>query len=479
MSGLIRVVLDWETAYGRHPITDENITLSRMTTEEYVRHKHFKAHGLGVKIGQEKAFYVYGPDLLTFLRSHPWDRTFAIMHHAHLDGAIFSWRAGIRPAFIGDTLSMARAIYPHESHSLARLSILTGAGEKGHELQHFQGKWKLTRQEQAVLGGYCCNDVELTAYIFNHLLPHFSVDELRNIDWTVRAFTEPVIEVDPAPLIEAYKSERRRKRKLIKQCVSDKTELASNDKFAALLLSLGVDPPKKVSPAKIKDGRVDPDEVGDPPLGILPSFKAPKGASPEERVQLKEIKATYPWSYAFGKADEDFKLLQDHPDPQVQAVVEARLGVKSTIKETRTKRFYKIGSRGAFPVYLNYYGGHTGRWCLTGDTHILVLRGGEVRSILLPHLQPKDLVWDGEEFVAHGGLVCRGRQETMDYDGIRGTRGHQVFVDGEDAAIPLSRAAEGGNKIKVAQLPPGWRLTPAGYSDNGSTLQQTESAVQV
>ena len=176
MSGLIRVVLDWETAYGRHPVTDENITLSRMTTEEYVRHKHFKAHGLGVKIGQEKAFYVCGPDLLAFLRSHPWDRTFAIMHHSHFDAAIFSWRAGIRPAFIGDTLSMARAIYPHEALRLERLSVLTGAGEKGTELQRFQGKWELTRQEQAILGGYCCNDVELTAYIFNHLLPHFSVD---------------------------------------------------------------------------------------------------------------------------------------------------------------------------------------------------------------------------------------------------------------------------------------------------------------
>lgn len=124
-----------------------------------------------------------------------------------------------------------------------------------------------------------------------------------------------------------------------------------------------------MSPAKVKDGRVDPDEAGDPPLGILPSFKVPKGASPEERAQLKETKATYPWSYAFGKADEDFKLLQDHPDPQVQAVVEARLGVKSTIKETRTKRFYKIGSRGAFPVYLNYYGGHTGDGAWLGILH--------------------------------------------------------------------------------------------------------------
>ena len=59
---LIRTVIDWETAYGKHPMSGENVTLSKMTTEEYVRHPLFKAHGLGVKIGQERAFSLYKPD---------------------------------------------------------------------------------------------------------------------------------------------------------------------------------------------------------------------------------------------------------------------------------------------------------------------------------------------------------------------------------------------------------------------------------
>ena len=368
---MIRTVLDWETAYGKHPVTQENITLSKITTEHYARHPLFRVHGLGVKIEQDAAFYVYGEDLLHFLKTHLWEQTFAICHHAHFDGAIFSWRAGIRPAFWGDTLSMARAIYPHESCALGNISKLLGLGEKGIELANFAGKWSLTDQEQAVLGSYCKNDVELTARIFDALKGHFPVSELRLIDLTIRLFTEPVLQVDRGVLIEEYKRERRTKRALLKACAVGKAVLSSGDQFAQLLLTLGVDPPKKLSPSKVKDGRVNPDNAGEPPLGILPSFKLPEVLnSPAwttreertaEKARLKAEKDSYPWTYAFGKSDEEFAMLQDHPDEQVRAVVDARLGVKSTIKETRSKRFYKIGSRGAFPVYHNYYGARTGR----------------------------------------------------------------------------------------------------------------------
>ncbi|MFA5706809.1 MAG: DNA polymerase [Candidatus Neomarinimicrobiota bacterium] len=373
---MIRTVLDFESAYGKHPVTGENITLSKITVENYVRHPLFKVHGLGVKIEQDPAFYVYGGDLLHFLKAHPWGQTFAICHHTHFDGAIFSWRAGIRPAFWGDTLSMARAIFPHESCSLSNIARLLGVGEKGIELANFAGKWSLTDQEQAVLGAYCRNDVELTSRVFDALKGHFPVSEMRLIDLTIRLFTEPVLQVDRGVLIEEYKRERRTKRALLKACAVDKTVLSSGDQFAQLLLTLGVDPPKKLSPSKVKDGRVNPDNAGEPPLGILPDWKRlgqditlasklqhwTNEQISERREQLKAAKDSYPWTYAFGKSDEEFAMLQEHPDEQVRAVVDARLGVKSTIKETRSKRFYKIGSRGAFPVYLTYYGAHTGRW---------------------------------------------------------------------------------------------------------------------
>lgn len=362
---MIRTILDWESAYGISP-TGRKVTLSAMTTEEYVRDPEFKIHGLGVQIENDSPFYLYKrDDLIKFLKTHPWSKTFAIAHHSHFDGAILSWRCGIRPAFWGCTLSMARALFPHESGSLSNIARLLGAGEKGHELVTVKDLWTLTDEQQRIIGGYCAtnpdSDIRLTARIFDAMKAKMPVSEMRLIDLTIRLFTEPVLQVERGVLIEEYKRERRTKRALLKSCATDREVLASGDKFAELLLSLGVDPPKKLSPSKVKDGRVDPADAGIAPLGILPSFKAIPGSTVEERVARKAEKDAYPWAYAFGKSDEEFKLLLDHPDPQVQAVVEARLGIKSTIKETRSKRFFKIGSRGAFPVYHNYYGARTGR----------------------------------------------------------------------------------------------------------------------
>jgi DNA polymerase len=46
----------------------------------------------------------------------------------------------------------------------------------------------------------------------------------------------------------------------------------------------------------------------------------------------------------------------------VQALASCRLGVKSTIEETRTQRFIEIADRGLLPIPLRYYAAHTGRW---------------------------------------------------------------------------------------------------------------------
>ena len=54
--------------------------------------------------------------------------------------------------------------------------------------------------------------------------------------------------------------------------------------------------------------------------------------------------------------------MTEHEDDRIQSLVAARLGTKSTIEETRTKRFIDMADRGAFPVPLRYYGAHSGRW---------------------------------------------------------------------------------------------------------------------
>jgi DNA polymerase len=77
---------------------------------------------------------------------------------------------------------------------------------------------------------------------------------------------------------------------------------------------------------------------------------------------MKKSPATGKQTFAFSKTDEEFKALLEHESPQVQALVAARLGTKSTLEETRTARFLGMSQRGFMPVPLRYYAAHTGRW---------------------------------------------------------------------------------------------------------------------
>jgi DNA polymerase len=82
------------------------------------------------------------------------------------------------------------------------------------------------------------------------------------------------------------------------------------------------------------------------------------GVTPPTKISLTTGKT----AYAFAKTDEAFKALEEHDNPDVQALVAARLGNKTTLEETRTERFIGMSHRGAFPVPLRYFGAHSGRW---------------------------------------------------------------------------------------------------------------------
>ena len=53
-------------------------------------------------------------------------------------------------------------------------------------------------------------------------------------------------------------------------------------------------------------------------------------------------------------------------------------------------------------------------------------------------------VWDGEEFVHHGGVVYKGEREVMTYEGLTATPDHYVWVDGEQEPVPFGIAAASG-----------------------------------
>ena len=311
--------IDFETYY------NQKFSLSKLTTEEYIRDEHFETIGVAVKRNNEPTEWFSGGKKKTseWLDKWDWANSVAVAHNAMFDMAILNWVFDIRPKRIADTLSMLRAIDgPHAGNSLAKAVERYGLGEKGTEVINALGKRRLdfTDEDLERYGEYCINDVELTHKLFEVLAPLMPVSELRLIDLTIRMFTEPVLELNKGVLLSHLDNVRAKKAKLMDAIVADRDSLMSNPKLATLLESLGVSPPTKISARTGKE------------------------------------------ALAFAKSDEGFKALLEHADPRVQAVVAARLGVKSTLEETRTERFIAIADRGTLPVPLRYYAAHTGRW---------------------------------------------------------------------------------------------------------------------
>jgi DNA polymerase len=313
------LTIDFETFY------DRSYSLSKVTTEEYIRDEMFEVIGVSVKRNDEEAQWFSGTKAKTkaWLDQFDWDNSIAVAHNAVFDMAILNWHFDIRPKRIADTLSMLRAIDgPDAGNSLAKAAERYGLGVKGNEVLNALGKTRLDFEpdEMARYAGYCINDTDLTYELFQRIAAGFPAIELRLIDLTIRMFTEPVLSLDKEVLTNHLSNVKSAKEALMSKLNYDKADLMSNPKLAELLVFHGVDVPMKVSPATGKE------------------------------------------TYAFAKNDEAFKALLDHENPQVQAIVAARLGVKSTLEETRTERFIKIAERGTLPVPLRYYAAHTGRW---------------------------------------------------------------------------------------------------------------------
>ena len=311
------LTIDFETYY------DREFSLSKLTTEEYIRDPKFETIGVGVKKDDGYTVWFSGTKEQTknFLDQFPWGDSVAVAHNAVFDMAILNWCYDIRPKRIVDTLSMARAL-GHGSVSLKALAEFYKLGVKGTEVVNALGKRRLdfTAAGLKTYGDYCQNDADLTYNLFSKLGEGFPLNELKLIDLTIRMFTEPVLELDANILTAHLADVKEKKASLMSKMIISKEQLMSNPQLSHTLRSLGVEPPTKTSLTTGKE------------------------------------------THAFSKNDEEFKALLEHENAVVQAVVAARLGVKSTLEETRTERLIGIAERGSLPIPLRYYAAHTGRW---------------------------------------------------------------------------------------------------------------------
>ena len=321
------IVLDFETFYS------DEFSLTRMATEDYVTDPRFQIILVAAKVGNQKTEWMSGsiPKLAKWFDDIDLWNSCVVCHNMMFDGLILAKHFGKLPKIMLCTRFMANAVLkPHiKSVSLANcLNYLQLGVNKGDAVKYMKGKTidMFTKVELYEYAQYCITDCDGTYALFKYMIPFFPKSELQIIDRTLRMYLEPQFTLDAKVFAATYAESVNKKETLLAKLESSgvtRDILMSNQKFAALLKGMGVDVPLKTSPT----------------TGNL--------------------------TYAFAKTDPGWKDLEEeyHDDPTIGPMLMARIGVKTSIEETRSKRLLDIANtHGKLRIPLLYYSAHTGRY---------------------------------------------------------------------------------------------------------------------
>ena len=352
------IYLDFETYY------DSDFSLRKMTTEQYLRDPRYQTILLMAAVNDGPIRGAWGhDDIATMLRELRVDAPDAVVvaHNARFDATIIEWIFGIRCNFVACTILMMRET------GLARLigqslsALSDWLRERGHKippkgstvtLASGQRLEDMSPQFKKEYAAYGSTDVGNLRAACSVLMPACSIESLQAMNMTLQMYTRPVFEL-ATDMLATYLEKQHAERVEALQALADQhgfgsidlfvKQLRSKPKFAALLDELGCTPPRKLS--------------------IKKSEKAGHDV----------------YDYAFAKGDLEFLALQEHPNPDVRAVVNARLGHNSSINESRTRSFLELSQRGPMPVPLEYAKAHTGRYGGSDKINLqnLPKRGGD------------------------------------------------------------------------------------------------------
>lgn len=359
------ITIDFETYY------DSAITLKKLNYTDYIMHPDFQIQMVGMKLNDKPA-RAYTPELANeILQTIDWGNAVLVCHNTPFDGFILHYHYGIHPRRYADTLAMGRACFPVYDNDLDSLAKRLGFSGKtrADALTISKGKRTLTNDEFKNLAAYCADDVTDTYKIYQALKDVVPPEEQELIHITTRLFCDPVLQVNPFLLRRVIKDEQDAKTNLLNEVGVPESVLASNQQFAELVHAVTGQPcPTKISPTTGKQ------------------------------------------TFALAKNDKGFQMLQARED--TSKLCQARLLVKSRIKETRAERMLSATKNGQIqlPVHLNYYGAHTGRWSGGNKMNMQNLtRGSDLRkSVIAPaghvlcvmdssQIEARTNAWNAEE----------------------------------------------------------------------------------
>ena len=362
------ITLDFETHYGT------KYSLTSMTYLEYMHDERFYVQGFSYSINFSRPTWVSAADVEETLKSFDWKNVALLCQNTQFDASILAWKYGIRPAFYLDTMLMARPIL-YGSTSLSSLAKALFPNDrtkwKGKEIVQFKDVCELSPEQEEVMKGYCNQDIYVTNNCYKELVKYLPEQEIELIDMTLRMAYEFNLQIDTGVLHGIIHSEGDRKQDYITKYTAE--SLRSNEKFADLLRSIGVEPPLKISTTTGKE------------------------------------------TYAFSKSDLAFIELQH--DPRSAELVEARLAVKSNILESRSQRIIDCNTHlGYLPVFLNYAGArNTYRWSGGQKLNLQNLsRGSGLRDAIVAPPGTKLVGCDLSQIENRVLAWCAGDQDALE-----------------------------------------------------------------
>ena len=469
------ITLDFETRWSNE------YTLRKMTTEEYVRDARFYSHMLGCKVNNEPAFTVAHDEIPRLLADLQLENKAVVAFNAQFDGFILSEKYNVRPGFWLDPLHMSYFFYPEtfglKSRSLKALLELYNLPPKGDELAQTIGCEFLTGDLYKRIAKYCENDVEQTHALLQAMLSTGTMPwkELQLVDMTIRLYTEPSLTLDKSALEAELLSFRERRENTYKQFGISNVEdgvkmLRKNDTFAELLTAFGVTPEMKPSPrtpgkmnyafAKTDDFMQELLEHENERVAMLADLKLNANSSILETRLQRMVgiaeRGTMPVATIYSKARTGRWGGSEKLNPQnfkkgsaMRTAIEAPAGKLIGVADSsniearmlatwagQTDLILQFANKEdaylkfAIEVYQrplnkkdNPLERFVGKTCIAEGTLVLSHQGWKP----IEAITTDDLLWDGQEWVRHQGLVNNGIKPTLNLCGAWLTPDHLIL----------------------------------------------------
>jgi DNA polymerase bacteriophage-type len=324
-------LIDFETYF------DDTLTLRKMTTSEYVRALcdlgiDETVHCVGLKICGASATnsVLTAAEFRALAELVNWRRVDMYGWNLQFDGLILSMGYGAVADAYMDGMGVSRALYgtllgSHSLDSVSKYHKLEGKEGGGAALMAIKGKLaaEMTPKEYTDLCSYCLVDNDLAHANMQIMRGRFPAGEHAQLSWSIKNYVQqPMLRLNPVVLQEVAAQDERDREALLAAAGIDQATVNSNEKFATLLRKHGVEPPRKLS------------------------------------------KTTGKETYAFAKTDKALTDLLEDVDPAVRAIVEARLGTKTSIIGSRCRIFERHAFANDFYLRpaLQYGAAHTGRF---------------------------------------------------------------------------------------------------------------------